>query len=130
MCCSAVRGGHPCLFVVPQAFVQFEVDATYFFVVQAGAANNPAVAEMMAGMDMSPENMKRQLGAMGMSPDQFIQKVGGVGNGMLENGNANTCCSMCVTTHAGQHNWLLPGSSICRCLLHPAAKAEHMSPCP
>jgi hypothetical protein len=43
--------------------------------VQAGAANNPAVAEMMSGMDMSPDNMKRQLDAMGMSPDQFIQKV-------------------------------------------------------
>lgn len=42
---------------------------------QAGASDNPAIAEMMSGMDMSPENMKKQLGAMGMSPDQFIQKI-------------------------------------------------------
>ena len=45
--------------------------------LQAASANSPAVQEMMAGMDMSPDKMKAQFDAMGMTPDQFISKVGG-----------------------------------------------------
>ncbi len=32
--------------------------------------NNPAIAEMMKGVDMSPEAMKSQFDAIGVSPDQ------------------------------------------------------------
>lgn len=42
---------------------------------QAAAAGNPAVTEMMKGMDMSPEKMQAQFDQLGMSPDQFISKV-------------------------------------------------------
>lgn len=42
---------------------------------QAGASGSPAMAEMMAGMDMSPEKMQAQFDALGMTPDQFISKV-------------------------------------------------------
>ena len=41
---------------------------------QAGGAA-PGMADMMAGMDMSPDKMKAQFDALGMTPDQFIQKV-------------------------------------------------------
>ncbi len=36
---------------------------------------NPEVAKMMEGMDLSPDNMKKQLGAMGMKPEDFIKKA-------------------------------------------------------
>ena len=49
------------------------------------------MAEMMQGMDMSPENMKKQLGAMGMSPDQFIGKVGRAQRLLLR-----TLCTLCM----------------------------------
>lgn len=42
---------------------------------QAGAGGNPALADMMQGVDMSPDKMQAQFDALGMSPDQFIQKV-------------------------------------------------------
>lgn len=44
---------------------------------QAAASGSPAVQEMMAGMDMSPEKMNAQFDALGMKPDEFIQKVMG-----------------------------------------------------
>ncbi|KAI7836497.1 hypothetical protein COHA_009645 [Chlorella ohadii] len=42
---------------------------------QVASSGSPAMAEMMQGMDMSPEKMQAQFDALGMTPDQFIGKV-------------------------------------------------------
>ena len=40
-----------------------------------GAPGGGAVADMFAGVDMSPDRMRAQFDSLGMTPEAFVQKV-------------------------------------------------------
>jgi hypothetical protein len=64
---------------------------------QGGMAANPAMADMLKDIDMSPDKMKSQFDQLGMTPDQFIQKVMGDPDlsGMMTNPRIMTAIAEC-----------------------------------